>query len=94
MRADSAAMKKGTYPRDVLNRLKWEEGNDIKNAKIVILHRGAPDNRMAIPGKDIISIGHMFFDTPETSIPFHRILEIWYNGRKIFEKAKENKEDD
>lgn len=87
-------MKKGTYPRDVLNRLKWEEGGGINDAEIVILHRGAPDDRMTILGKDIVSIGHMFFDTPETSIPFHRILVIWHHGEKLFEKRKENKEGD
>lgn len=81
-------MKKGTFPRDVLNRLKWEEGHDIEDVRIVILHRGAPDDRMTIPGKDITSIGHMFFDTPETSIPFHRVLEIWYKREKLFEKLK------
>ena len=58
----------------------------MDDVKIIILHRGAPDNRRTIFGKEIISIGQQFFETAETSFPFHRILEIHYRGEKIFEK--------
>ena len=71
-----------------MNRLKWEEGGSLQGAEIVIIHRGAPDNRLRISGKDVTSIGHMFFDTINASIPFHRVLEIWYHGDKIFDKKK------
>jgi len=81
-------MRKRSFPRDVLNRLKWEEGKSLLDAEIIIVHRGAPDNRLRIPGKDVVSIGHMFFDTPDASIPFHRVLEIWHRGEKIFDKQE------
>jgi len=79
-------MSRRRYPRDVLNRLKWENGLSLQDAEIVIIHRGAPGDRMKIPGKDVVSIGHMFFETPEASIPLHRVTEIWYRGEKIFDK--------
>ena len=79
-------MRRKSFPRDILNRLKWEEGVPLKDAEIVILHRGAPNDRQRIIGKDVISIGHMFFDTPDASIPFHRVLEIWHRGSKLFDR--------
>jgi len=87
-------MTKPTFPRDVLNRLIWEEGKSLSEAEVVILHRGAPMDRMRIPGRDITSVGHMFFETKDTSIPFHRVVEIWYRGEKIFEKRKIGKTED
>jgi len=79
------------YPRDVLNRLKWEKGLSLQDAEIVIIHRGAPGDRMKIPGKEVVSIGHMFFETPSTSIPLHRVMEIWHRGEKIFDKNERGK---
>jgi uncharacterized protein (UPF0248 family) len=79
-------MSNRRYPRDVLNRLKWEEGGSLKDAEIVIVHRGVPKDRMRIPGGEIVSIGQMFFKTSDASIPFHRITEIWHRGEKIFDK--------
>jgi uncharacterized protein (UPF0248 family) len=84
-------MSRRRYPRDVLNRLKWEKGLSLQNAEIVIIHRGAPGGRMKIPGKDVTSIGHMFFETPDASIPLHRVTEIWYRGEKIFDKSERRK---
>jgi len=83
-------MSKPSFPRDVLNRLKWDVGS-LADATIVIVHRGAPDDRMRIPGGDVVSIGHMFFDTADASIPFHRVLEIWHRGEKIFDKEETRK---
>jgi uncharacterized protein (UPF0248 family) len=79
-------MSKRSFPRDILNRLKWEEGLSLQDAEIVILHRGAPNDRLRIKGKDVISIGHMFFDTPDASIPFHRVEEIWHRRMKLFDR--------
>ena len=41
---------------------------------------------MKIPGKEVVSIGHMFFETPSKSIPLHRVTEIWYRGERVFDK--------
>jgi uncharacterized protein (UPF0248 family) len=79
-------MSRRRYPRDILNQLRWEEGSSLLDAEIVIIHRGVPGDRMRISGKDVVSIGHMFFETSEASIPLHRVTEIWYHGEKIFDK--------
>jgi uncharacterized protein (UPF0248 family) len=84
-------MSKREYPRDVLNRLKWEKGSSLQDAEIVIIHRGAPQDRLKLRGNEIISIGHMFFETPDASIPLHRIVEIWHRGEKIFDKKEKRK---
>lgn len=84
-------MTKAAFPRDILNRLKWEEGESLADAKIVVLHRGAPEDRIVIDGRDVVSIGHIFFETREVSIPFHRIMEIWHRGERIFEKTNLDK---
>jgi len=84
-------VSKREYPRDVLNRLKWERGSSLQDVEIVIIHRGAPGDLMKIRGEEIISIGHMFFETPDSSIPLHRIVEIWNRGEKIFERKERRK---
>ncbi|MEM2839854.1 MAG: RNA repair domain-containing protein [Thermoplasmata archaeon] len=86
-------MSKRIYPRDVLNRLKWEEGKSLEQVEVVILHRGAPNDRRTILGRDIARIGQTFFETSETSIPYHRVLEIRCDGKVLFEKrTKQNKD--
>jgi uncharacterized protein (UPF0248 family) len=74
------------YPRDVLNRLKWTEGEDLGEAVIWYVHRGAPGDELSIRGSDVISFGRGFFETADASIPYHRVLRIEYRGRVIFER--------
>lgn len=74
------------YPREVLNRLKWTEGEDLDEAVITYVHRGAPGDVMAISGSRVRSLDRMFFETDEASIPYHRILRIVYRGELLFEK--------
>jgi uncharacterized protein (UPF0248 family) len=84
-------MSSRRYPRDILNQLRWGEGTSLLDAEVVIIHRGAPGDRLKILGKDVISIGHMFFETPDATIPLHRVTEIWHNGKKIFDKNEQRK---
>jgi uncharacterized protein (UPF0248 family) len=74
------------YPREVLNRLKWTEGESLDEAVIFYIHRGAPGDVASVTGADIVSLGRGFFDLDEVSIPYHRILRIEYRGEVIFEK--------
>ena len=80
------------YPREVLNRLRWTEGESLREAVVWYVHRGAPGNARKIAGASIISLGRGFFDTDEATIPYHRILRIDYNGRILFEKDERAKE--
>lgn len=72
------------YPREVLNRLRWKDGESLADAVIWYVHRGAPGDVLKITGKDIISLGRGFFDTADATIPYHRILRIDYRGETLF----------
>jgi hypothetical protein len=79
-------MRRVVYPRQVLNRLRWTEGESLDDAVIWYTHRGAPGDVLKITGRDIKALGRGFFDTEEASIPYHRILRIDSKGRTLFEK--------
>lgn len=78
---------------NILNKLKWVGG--IKQSEIVILHRGAPEDRKIIPGKNVTEIKKSYFHYKEdgsgreTYIPLHRILEI-RSGKNIIWKRSES----
>lgn len=72
------------YPREVLNRLKWTEGESLAEAVIWYVHRGAPGDVLRITGEDIVSLGKGFFDTADATIPYHRILRIDHRGKTLF----------
>jgi uncharacterized protein (UPF0248 family) len=81
---------------EVLNRLRWKGG--IELAEIVILHRGAPGDRKAIPGKQLTGLDRHYFwyseRGMEITIPLHRIREIRLEGKPIWErKEKPEKQD-
>jgi uncharacterized protein (UPF0248 family) len=74
------------FPREVLNKLKWTEGESLDDAIIWYIHRGAPGDNIKIDGTALRSLGRIFFGTDEASIPYHRILKIDYRGKTLFEK--------
>lgn len=74
------------YPKEVLNRLKWTEGDSLDEAVIWYIHRGAPGDYLRIAGSSIRTLGRGFFETEDAMIPYHRILRIDYRGRILFEK--------
>jgi len=68
-------------PRDVLNKIRWEEGEAaLGELEIWYLHRGAPDDTMVVEGRDIVGIERSYLvlrgEAGETRIPFHRVLRI------------------
>jgi uncharacterized protein (UPF0248 family) len=75
-------------PKEILNELKWHQVKDILKAEIWYIHRGAPDDTMIISGKDIINLTHSFMELAESSIPYHRIFKIVYDGKVIFQRKK------
>jgi len=80
------------YPREVLNRLKWTEGEGLSEAVIWYVHRGVPGDVMKMTGDQLRVLGKGFFDTDDATIPYHRILRIDYRGKTLFlrnEKAKD-----
>jgi uncharacterized protein (UPF0248 family) len=77
--------------REILNEIKWGGKEKISEAKITIIHRGAPEDKREIEGKDIVEIGPGFLKvmTPrgEDYIPYHRITKIEVGGKIKYVKA-------
>jgi len=76
------------FPREILNKLKWEEDSDLSEAEITYVHRGAPGDRITIGGDEIVELERSFFVTQEAKIPYHRITEIRYRGHVLYEVEK------
>lgn len=81
---------KSRFPHKLLNEIKWK-GYDLSKCKIYYLNRGSPDDTAVVEGSQIKEIGKGFLileGTPyETYIPYHRIINIEYDGQIIFEKS-------
>jgi uncharacterized protein (UPF0248 family) len=71
-----------------LNRLKWS--GRLKSCRIVILHRGAKDNKKVVEGSLVTEIKRSYFlyreKGRETFIPNRRVLEIRVNGRAVWKR--------
>lgn len=80
------------FPREVLNRLKWTDGESLDDAVIWYVHRGAPGDNLRVSGRSVRSLGRVFFETADASIPYHRVLRIDYRGETLFEKDARAKE--
>ena len=73
----------------VLNRLKW--AGELGKAEIVILHRGAPQNRMSISGGQVTELKKHHFtylnrNGDDIFIPLHRILEVRMGGKTLWDR--------
>lgn len=77
------------FPREVLNRLKWGDGESIDDATIWYVHRGAPGDILSVKGSDIRALGRGFFETDDASIPYHRVTRIEHRGEVVFDKEAE-----
>jgi uncharacterized protein (UPF0248 family) len=82
-----------TYPRQILNRLKWKDGG-LKEVKVTYVHRGAPGDMLMIAAEDITSLGRSFFSTADNEIPYHRIVLIERNREVLFNIKEFEKKDD
>ena len=77
------------YPREVLNKFKWTDGESLDDATIWYIHRGSPGDIMAISGRRIKNLGPGFFEVDDATIPYHRILRIEYRGEGVFDQEVE-----
>ena len=79
---------------NVLGKLKW--AGELKSCEIIIRHRGAPNDKKTIQGKNITEVKKSYFlytNDRETFIPLHRILEINVKGKLIWKKKSYETED-
>jgi hypothetical protein len=76
--------------RDILNRLKWNEGESLDEATIYYVHRGSPGDSRAVSGADVIKLDKFCFELASGScIPYHRVYKITHKGRTVFERYKQ-----
>ena len=68
--------------KNVLNKLRWDERERADQYLITYRHRGAPADVKQVRASKIRRLGNSFFtladefDSEETIIPFHRVIEI------------------
>lgn len=72
------------YVRDILNKIKWTK--DLDKVTIWFIHRGALHDIKMISGNDIVSIGRSFLETTTATIPYHRIIKIFYADEVLFNR--------
>jgi len=71
--------------RDILNKIKWHPDYEFEKVSIVYIDR--PKGLSEISGSEIEKIGHKFiYLISDTAIPQHRIVEIKYEGKVIWQK--------
>jgi uncharacterized protein (UPF0248 family) len=78
------------FPRDVLNRIRWTGNPDLSGVRVVILHRGAPDDRKVICGEEISDLEQSYIvlkvQESETRIPYHRVQKISSDGGVVYDR--------
>jgi uncharacterized protein (UPF0248 family) len=74
-------------PKDVLNKLKWKEGESLTDATIYYVSRGSPGDSASVNGSEIKNIEPFGFELESGAfIPYHRIYRIEYRGKDIFDR--------
>ena len=73
-----------TYPRQVLNKIRWV-ADGLNNVVVTYVHRGGPDDLAYVKGEDITDLGRSFFIVGEAQIPYHRIVKIEKDGEVAFQ---------
>ena len=74
--------------QDILGKLNWS--GELKECEIVIRHRGAPNDELAVPGSKITEVKRSYFsyisEEGEVTIPMHRILEVRKKREVLWKK--------
>jgi uncharacterized protein (UPF0248 family) len=76
-------------PRDILNKIKWDDEYNFDFIEIFYVHRGGPADTKIIRGKEVLAIGKTFIKTISAMIPMHRIFKIKYKDEIVFKRNKE-----
>ncbi len=71
--------------RDLINKVIWHPELDRRKLEIKFIDR--PEGVSSIRGDEIEEVGHKFVFA-HVPIPYHRILEIKYEGKVIWRKGE------
>jgi uncharacterized protein (UPF0248 family) len=74
--------------RDVLNELRWREGEALEDAVLFVRDRVVKERFRAILGNEITKLDHATFETAGATIPYYKIDRIEYRGEVIFERTE------
>lgn len=73
--------------KNIINLLLWHPKKNIKNSKVIYIHRGGSGNLKTIKGSSISHVeGGFLILNDGTNIPFHRIVRIEYNDKILWKK--------
>ncbi len=75
----------------VLGKLLWKGG--LPKTEIIIIHRGAPENKKTIPGRSVTEVkkSYLVYVTDvdeETTVPLHRIMEVRFDGKIVWKRVR------
>jgi uncharacterized protein len=81
-------------PKEVLNEIRWRH-DALEHVVIGYLHRGAPGDQRTVEGSKVLELGRSFFrvEGPQggTSLPYHRVLWIEWEGRRVWQRHASRK---
>ncbi len=73
--------------REVLNELRWREGDHVAEATIWYRDRAAASGVRVIPGADVVDLERRYFTTGAAGrLPYYKIERIERGGTVIFER--------
>lgn len=73
--------------RERLNKIKWASPDGLRDIEVVIIHRGAPENKKIIKGEEIKDIAPRAIICDDVIIPYHRIVCIKKGEEIIWSKG-------
>ncbi len=74
--------------RDVLNELRWREGDRLAEATIWYRDRTAPTGVRILSGVAIVGLERRYFTTAsEGRLPYYKIERIERRGAVVFERS-------
>ncbi len=73
--------------REVLNELRWREGDHLGEATLWYRDRGAASGLRVIPGADIVDLERRYFTSRTAGrLPYYKIERIERRGTVLFER--------
>jgi uncharacterized protein (UPF0248 family) len=75
---------------ELLHRFRWAPGYEFGRVSVLYTHRGAPRDQCCVSGDSITRLANTYMEVESgvgtTVVPYHRVLEIQYDGRVEWRK--------
>lgn len=74
--------------REVLNELRWREGDRLPQALLWYRDRARPEGTRIVRGSEIVELERRYFTTSgEGRLPYYKIERIEVAGHVVFERT-------